>query len=127
MMTMAKHMMANTTQFRNKEAETTSLKSQLRDLQRCLESMILNQQRTNTYFDPLGGTSSGMPMYQGSYSPGFLFGHQTQKTTSPFPSFISSDEIFTSLLWLDFNQLSSQDNLFEAPASKGIRISSKPQ
>ncbi|KAF2566746.1 hypothetical protein F2Q68_00024184 [Brassica cretica] len=37
MMTMAKHMMANTTQFRNKEAETTSLKSQLRDLQRCLE------------------------------------------------------------------------------------------
>nr|VDD05404.1 unnamed protein product [Brassica oleracea] len=75
MMTVAKHMMANTTQFRNKETETTSLKSQLRDLQ---------------------STSSGMPMYQGSYSPGFLFGHQTQKTTSPFPSFLSSDEIFTS-------------------------------
>ncbi|KAG2289870.1 hypothetical protein Bca52824_049474 [Brassica carinata] len=44
MMTVAKHMMANTTQFRNKEAETTSLKSQLRDLQRCIESMIHNQQ-----------------------------------------------------------------------------------
>ena len=35
-------------------------------------------------------------MYQGSYCPGFLFGHQTQKTTSPFPIFLSSDEIFTS-------------------------------
>ncbi|CDY17520.1 BnaC03g65430D [Brassica napus] len=35
-------------------------------------------------------------MYQGSYSPGFLFGHQTQKTTSPFPRFLSFDEAFTS-------------------------------
>ncbi|CAN6818962.1 unnamed protein product [Brassica oleracea] len=96
MITMAKHMMTNMTQFCNKEAETTSLKSQLRDLQKCLESMIHNQQQTNTYFNPLGGTSSGMPMYQGSYSPGFLFGHQTQKTTSPFPSFLSFDEAFTS-------------------------------
>ncbi|CAF1962644.1 hypothetical protein YC2023_082641 [Brassica napus] len=96
MMTMAKHMMANTTQFHNKKAEMTSLKSQLRDLKKCLESMIHNQQQTNTYFDPLGGTSSGMPMYQGSYSPGFLFGHQAQKTTSPFPNFLSSDEVCTS-------------------------------
>ena len=96
MMTMAKHMMANTTQFHNKKVEMTSLKSQLRDLKKCLESMIHNQQQTNTYFDPLGGTSSGMPMYQGSYSPGFLFGHQTQKTTSPFPNFLSSDEVCTS-------------------------------
>ncbi|CAN6836842.1 unnamed protein product [Brassica oleracea] len=96
MMTMAKHMMANTTQFRIKEAETSNLKNQLRDLQRCLESMIHNQQQANSYFDRLGSTSSAMPMYQGSYSPGFLFGHQTQKKTSPFWSFLSSDEVFTS-------------------------------
>ncbi|KAF2554457.1 hypothetical protein F2Q68_00016847 [Brassica cretica] len=69
MMTMAKHMLANTTQFRNKEAETTSLKNQLRGLQKCLESMIHNQQQANTYFDPLGNTS---------------------------PGFLSSDEVFTS-------------------------------
>ncbi|CAN7059046.1 unnamed protein product [Brassica rapa subsp. trilocularis] len=95
MMTMAKHMMANTTQFRNKEAETTSLKYQLRDLQICLESMVQNQQ-TNAYFDPLGGTPSSIPMYQGSYSHGFLFGQQTQKTRSTVSSFLSSDEVFTS-------------------------------
>nr|VDC67734.1 unnamed protein product [Brassica rapa] len=82
MMTMAKQMMANTTQFRNKEAETTSLKYQLRDLQKCLESMVQNQQ-ANAYFDPLGGTPSSIPMYQGSYSPGFLFGQQTQKNKIP--------------------------------------------
>ncbi|WZY99633.1 hypothetical protein YC2023_071962 [Brassica napus] len=92
---MAKQMMANTTQFRNKEAETTSLKYQLRDLQKCLESMVQNQQ-ANAYFYPLGGTPSSIPMYQGSYSPGFLFGQQTQKTRSPVPSFLSSDEVFTS-------------------------------
>ncbi|CAN6996434.1 unnamed protein product, partial [Brassica rapa subsp. trilocularis] len=95
MMTMAKQMMANTTQFRNKEAETTSLKYQLRDLQKCLESMVQNQQ-ANAYFNSLGGTPSSIPMYQGSYSPGFLFGQQTQKTRSPVPSFLSSDEVFTS-------------------------------
>nr|VDD08325.1 unnamed protein product [Brassica oleracea] len=37
-----------------------------------------------------------MPMYQGCYSPGFLSGYQTQKTRSPLPSFLSSDEVFTS-------------------------------
>ncbi|CAF2075903.1 unnamed protein product [Brassica oleracea var. botrytis] len=96
MMTMARHMMADTTQFRNKGAEKTSLKNQLKDLQKFLESMIHNQQQANTYFDPLGSTSPGMPMYQGSYSPGFLFGHQTQKTRSPLPGFLSSGEFFTS-------------------------------
>ncbi|CAN6917857.1 unnamed protein product [Brassica oleracea] len=96
MMTMARHMMADTSQFRNKGAETTSLKNQLKDLQKFLESLIHNQQQANTYFDPLGSTSSGMPMYQGSYSPGFLFGHQTQKTRSPLPGFLSSGEFFTS-------------------------------
>ncbi|KAF3530527.1 hypothetical protein DY000_02041399 [Brassica cretica] len=58
--------------------------------------MIHNQQQANTYFDPLGSTSSGMPMYQGSYSPGFLFGHQTHKTRSTLPGFLSSGEFFTS-------------------------------
>ncbi|CAG7888373.1 unnamed protein product [Brassica rapa] len=81
MMTMAKHMMTNTTQFRNKEAETTSLKNQLRDLQRCLESMVQNQQ-TNAYFDPLRGTPSGIPMYQGSYSPGFLLSTNSKNKIS---------------------------------------------
>ncbi|KAG2329242.1 hypothetical protein Bca52824_000422 [Brassica carinata] len=66
MMTMAKHMMVDTTQFRNKEVETASLKSQLRDLQRSLESMIHNQRQKDSYFNPFGSTSSEVPMYQGS-------------------------------------------------------------
>ncbi|CAF2043784.1 unnamed protein product [Brassica rapa subsp. trilocularis] len=37
-----------------------------------------------------------MPMYQGSYSPGFLSGYKTQKTRSPLPGFLSNDEVFTS-------------------------------
>ncbi|KAF8071423.1 hypothetical protein N665_1127s0003 [Sinapis alba] len=96
MMSMARHMMVDTTQFRNKEAETASLKNQLKDLQRCLESMIHNQRQTDAYFNPFGSTSAGMPMYQESYSPGFLSGYQAQKSRTPLPGFLSSDEVFTS-------------------------------
>ncbi|CAN6928460.1 unnamed protein product [Brassica oleracea] len=96
MMTMARHMMVDSTQFCNKEAEATSLKNQLKDLQRNLESMIHNQRQPDAYFNPLGCISSRMPMYQGSYSPGFLASYKTQKTRSPLPCFLSSDEVFTS-------------------------------
>ncbi|KAF3518737.1 hypothetical protein DY000_02060034 [Brassica cretica] len=58
MMTMARHMMVDSTQ--------------LKDLQRNLESMIHNQRQPDAYFNPLGCISSRMPMYHGSYSPGFL-------------------------------------------------------
>ncbi|CAF1931206.1 BnaC05g30030D [Brassica napus] len=125
MMTMAKHMLANTTQFRNKEAETTSLKNQLRGLQKCLESMIHNQQQANTYFDPLGNTSSGMPMYQGSYYPRFtLWSSDSKDKISITGLSILLRSLYISL-WLDFNHLSSQDNAFKVSASKGIRISSQ--
>ncbi|CAG7888264.1 unnamed protein product [Brassica rapa] len=126
MMTMAKHMMANTTQFCNKEAMTTSLKNQLKDLQKCLESMVHNQQQANTYFDHPGSTSSGTPMYQRSYSSGFLFGHHTQKTRSPLPVFILRRSLYISL-WLKLKHLSSQEDSFKASASKEIRISSQPK
>ena len=86
-MSMARHMMVDTNQFCNKEAKTTSLKNQLKDLQRSLEGVIHNKRQLNAYFNPLGSTSSGMPMYQGCYSPGFLSGYQTQKTRSPLPVF----------------------------------------
>ena len=58
--------------------------------------MIHNQRQKDSYFNPFGSTSSEVPMYQGSYSPGFLSGYQTQKTRSPLPGFLSSDEVFTS-------------------------------
>ncbi|KAL0863563.1 hypothetical protein Bca101_042681 [Brassica carinata] len=86
--------MVDTNQFRSKEAETASLKNQLKDLQSSLESMVRNQRRSDTYFNPLESTS--IPTYQGSYSPGFLSGYQTPKSRSPLPGFLSSDEIFTS-------------------------------
>ncbi|KAG2311584.1 hypothetical protein Bca4012_026044 [Brassica carinata] len=88
--------MVDTTQFRNKEVETASLKSPLKDLQRSLESRIHNQRQKDSYFNPFGSTSSEVPMYQGSYSPGFLSDYQTQKIRSPLPGFLSSDEVFTS-------------------------------
>ncbi|CAH2052778.1 unnamed protein product [Thlaspi arvense] len=69
MTAMAQHMMVNMSNFRSKEAETANLKNQLKDLQRCLESMIHNRNQANTYFNPLGNMPSGIPMYQGSYSP----------------------------------------------------------
>ncbi|KAF2593356.1 hypothetical protein F2Q70_00043188 [Brassica cretica] len=81
MMTMARHMMVDSTQ--------------LKDLQRNLESMIHNQRQPDAYFNPLGCISSRMPMYHGSYSPGFLASYKTQKTRSPLPCFLSSDEVFT--------------------------------
>ncbi|KAG2315198.1 hypothetical protein Bca52824_018320 [Brassica carinata] len=94
MMSMAKHMMVDTNQFRSKEAETASLKNQLKDLQSSLESMVRNQRQSNTYFNPL--ESASIPTYQGSYSPGFLSGYQSPKSRSPLPGFLSTDEIFTS-------------------------------
>ncbi|KAG2311199.1 hypothetical protein Bca52824_022756 [Brassica carinata] len=117
LMTMAKHMMVDTTQFRNKEVETASLKSQLRDLQRSLESMIHNQRQKDSYFNPFGSTSSEVPIYQGSYSPGFLSGYQTQKTRSPLPGFISSDEVFTS----GYGSTSIFDEKLKQPKSKTRR------
>ncbi|CAH2065143.1 unnamed protein product [Thlaspi arvense] len=96
MTAMAQHMIVNTSNFRSKEAETASLKNQLKDLQRCLESMIHNQNQADTYFNPLGSMPSGFPMYQGSYSPGFLSGYQEPKTKTSLPGFLSSDEAFTS-------------------------------
>ncbi|ESQ37602.1 hypothetical protein EUTSA_v100029340mg, partial [Eutrema salsugineum] len=90
MMAMAQNMMVNTAQFRHKEAETASLKAQLKDLQRSLESMIYNQNPASSY--PFGG----MPTYQGTYSPGFLSGYTNQRPRTPAPGFLSSDEAFTS-------------------------------
>ncbi|CAH2079396.1 unnamed protein product [Thlaspi arvense] len=58
----------------------------LKDLQRCLESMIHNRNQAYTYFNPLGR----------SYSPGFLSGYQEQRTKPSLPGFLSSDEAFTS-------------------------------
>ncbi|ESQ56343.1 hypothetical protein EUTSA_v10027218mg, partial [Eutrema salsugineum] len=92
MMAMAQNMMVNTAQFRHKEAETASLKAQLKDLQRSLESMIYNQNPTSSYSNPFGG----MPMYQGTYSPGFLSSYTNQRPKTPVPGFLSSDEAFTS-------------------------------
>ena len=64
--------------------------------------MVHNQQQANTYFDHPGRTSSGMPMYQGSYFSGFLFGHHTQNTRSPLPVFILRRSLYISL-WLNSN------------------------
>ncbi|ESQ46587.1 hypothetical protein EUTSA_v100007052mg, partial [Eutrema salsugineum] len=92
MMAMTQNMMVNTAEFRHKEAETASLKAQLKDLQRSLESMIYNQNPASSYSNPFGG----MPMYQGTYSPGFLSGYTNQRPKTPAPGFLSSDEAFTS-------------------------------
>ncbi|CAN7110457.1 unnamed protein product [Brassica rapa subsp. narinosa] len=88
--------------------------------------MVHNQQQANTYFDHPGSTSSGTPIYQRSYSSGFLFGHHTQKTRSPLPVFILRRSLYISL-WLKLKHLSSQEDSFKASASKEIRISSQPK
>ncbi|CAH2046633.1 unnamed protein product, partial [Thlaspi arvense] len=74
MTAMAQHMMVNTSNFRSKEAETASLKNQLKDLQRYLESMIHNQSQADTFFNPLG----------------------KPRPKPSLPGFLSSDEAFTS-------------------------------
>ncbi|CAH2052389.1 unnamed protein product [Thlaspi arvense] len=91
MTAMAQHMMVNMSNFRNKEAETASLKNQLKDLQISLESMIHNQNQADTYFNLLGSMLSERPMYQG------ISLWLSRALTNPsLPGFLSSDEAFTS-------------------------------